>query len=651
MEIPTARVMKEDTFRIGATHVWPYMYYYGAISPLEHLEIDGRITTILGVKATSSSFKNYGDYKDKAVDIKYQLLPEGKYYPAVAIGIMDPQGTRIYPAQYLVASKRVGPVDLTLGFGNGRFGKEPLPASHDHIQVEIFSDPKEWLEESQFFGGVQYAPLENLTLMAEYNPIRYDKQTRDPAQVHDFQKPVPSPLNFGLRWKPLAWLPEVDVSYQRGNQLGVGVSMAFNIGKPLIPIYSRMYKETPEVKSMSREDRLAEALHYEGFDDISIEFEDEDLWVEAENAKFFYTTRAIGVILETASKVFPELSGDVHVILKDNGIPLVEFDSTMSDVKQLYADNMEVDQFLADSLFRTDLTETHIEGYYFKRYFDYGFKPSFETLLNDPSGYFKYRLGASAWLSYRPWTGGKVVTGLAAYALDNISTVNKPLSIPVRSDFALYTEKKFNLDMLMFEQIYKWPNQIYGRVSAGLLEVEYGGLDGEVAVPLFGGRLQVGLSGSLVKKRDPGNPLAFRSEGPLAKDYYTTAFFNARLNFPKKDISVEVKTGQFLAGDRGARFTISKFINGVVVSAWYGMTNTSIFSDTANRGYNDKGISVSIPLRLFTGTDSRTKFYYSLSPWTRDVAQDIDHFTPLFDYMNRNTEIYLDKDRKMVYYY
>ncbi len=28
MEIPTARVMKEDSFRVGAAQVYPYRYYY-----------------------------------------------------------------------------------------------------------------------------------------------------------------------------------------------------------------------------------------------------------------------------------------------------------------------------------------------------------------------------------------------------------------------------------------------------------------------------------------------------------------------------------------------------------------------------------------------------------------------------------------------
>ena len=83
--------------------------------------------------------------------------------------------------------------------------------------------------------------------------------------------------------------------------------------------------------------------------------------------------------------------------------------------------------------------------------------------------------------------------------------------------------------------------------------------------------------------------------------------------------------------------------------AWYSFTDTSIFTDSSNRGYSDKGIGVRIPMRLFEGTDTKTAYNYSVSPWTRDVAQDIDHFTNLFDYLGRDTKIYLDKDRNHLY--
>jgi hypothetical protein len=129
-----------------------------------------------------------------------------------------------------------------------------------------------------------------------------------------------------------------------------------------------------------------------------------------------------------------------------------------------------------------------------------------------------------------------------------------------------------------------------------------------------------------------------------SKDYYSTAFFDTRLNLPELDAWIDVKAGRFLAGDRGARVTVSKFYNGLTLFAWYGMTGTSMFDDPYNRGYRDKGVGVSIPLRFFKGSDSRTTYSMAISPWSRDVAQDITRHTTLFDYIGRNIEIFLDKD-------
>src|SRR3989304_4859626 len=84
MEIPTARVMREESYRFGITMVRPYWYYYVGLVPLEGLEIFGRLTRVEGVSAGLG--KGYGDFKDRSFEGKYQFLPEGKYTPAIAIG-------------------------------------------------------------------------------------------------------------------------------------------------------------------------------------------------------------------------------------------------------------------------------------------------------------------------------------------------------------------------------------------------------------------------------------------------------------------------------------------------------------------------------------------------------------------------------------
>jgi len=294
------------------------------------------------------------------------------------------------------------------------------------------------------------------------------------------------------------------------------------------------------------------------------------------------------------------------------------------------------------SPFNTDVTEG-LPGKKFNReWWDYAIKPSFRMFLNDPSGFFKYRAGMQGRVSLYPWSGGTFVTGIEWYPFNTVSSSNAPPATAVRTDLVPYQQNKEVLSMLMLDQIEKFPWQIHGRVAAGLLEVQFAGIDAEVARPFFGGRLMLGLSGSVVKKRDPDRALGLKQND--FRDRYETAFVNTRLNLPEVDGAIDLKMGQFLAGDRGTRITLSKFFNGVVLSAWYSETNTDLFNDNFNRGYHDKGVSITIPLRLFGGTDSKTVYGLGISPWTRDVAQDIDHFNTIFDYIGRNTDTYLKKD-------
>lgn len=639
MEIPTARIMKEGRYRAGISNIDPYWHYYGAVSPIKGLEIDGRITKVAGISALTT---NYGDTKDKAIDLKYRFCEEGKYTPAIAIGIMDPHGTRLYASQYIVASKQIYPFDFTVGLGNGRFGKKPLFSEPKGIKLEIFSDTDGWLSDSQFFYGIQFVPSEKYAFMVEYSPIKYHKQN-DPARRKYFQDHVPSGFNFGFRWKPFKW-SEIDLSYQRGNQFGVNVSVAFDMKKPFVPVYDHPYRERRNYRSDPLRNRIVRALYASGFSDIGVEERGDELWIDAQNDKYYYSTRAIGVVLSILVEMVPENIREIHLILKTNSIPIVEFVTIKEDVVDLFCEKLTLNEFFYLSEINTDISKTPRGKKIHRKYFNYGIKPSLSVFLNDPSGFFKYRLGLSGWTGFHPWKGASFIAGIEGYPVNTVSTTNKPLSIPVRSDVVSYQEKNVALKRLMYDQIQKTKHDVYMRASAGLLEVQYAGLDGEIAMPFFGGRFMVGLSGSFVKKREPGEPFCLK-DNPV-KEHYTTAFFNARLNIPEQEISIDLKTGRFLAGDRGTRITISKFFNGIILSAWYSNTNTDIFSDVYNRGYHDKGIALTIPLRLFKGSNSKTSYKFGISPWTRDVAQDIDHFNPLFEFIGRNSKIYLDKDKK-----
>jgi hypothetical protein len=639
MEIPTARIMRENSYRLGFSYVWPYRYYSITISPSNGLELNGRFIEFIGIP-----FEKQHTTKDKAVNVKYQLISEKKYLPAIAIGIMDPHGTRLHASQYIVASKQIYPFDFTLGFGNGRFGNKPLISNTENVKIEIITDTQSWLNDSQFFWGIQFAPSEKYALMFEYSPIKYHEQN-DPVRDKYFREPVPSKYNFGLRYRPTK-LSEIDLSYQRGDQIGISLSTAFDIGKPLIPIYDPLYREKPYERLDPMQKRIVTALYNSGFSDIGIAVMNDHLWIEAQNDKYIYATRAIGVILKILADIDPENIDNIRIVLKENEIPMVELETAMSDILDLYAGKMSLHEFLSLSKFNTAISGIPNLRIEHRKLFDYGIRPSWETFLNDPSGFFRYRLGADAWGSYRPWEGASFITGFAVYPINNMMTANEPTSRPVRSDMIEYKKKNIALNRLMFEQVMKLTPLIYGKLSAGLLELQYAGIDAETAISVFDGRIFLGLSGSAVKKTDPDNILKLKSNDVNA---YTTAFLNTRLNIPETEMTIDVKAGRFLAGDNGVRLTVSKFINGVKLWVWYSFTDTSVFSDEFNKGYHDKGIGVSIPINLFKGTDSRTAYNYSLSPWTRDTGQDIDHFSTLFDFMGRNTKIFLDKDSQKMY--
>ena len=80
MEIPTARVMDKDTFRFGVGLADPYFHYYGAISPIRGLEIEGRVTEILGTEITSPGWEGYGNNKTKVMKFTILLLVRSALY-------------------------------------------------------------------------------------------------------------------------------------------------------------------------------------------------------------------------------------------------------------------------------------------------------------------------------------------------------------------------------------------------------------------------------------------------------------------------------------------------------------------------------------------------------------------------------------------
>ncbi|NCU21693.1 YjbH domain-containing protein, partial [Candidatus Falkowbacteria bacterium] len=83
-----------------------------------------RVPGLMPVKDDNDKLTGaYTALYDRSFDIRWQMLEEGRYRPAVAIGLNDFVGTGVYSSEYIVATKSFGDrLRVSGGLGWGRLG-------------------------------------------------------------------------------------------------------------------------------------------------------------------------------------------------------------------------------------------------------------------------------------------------------------------------------------------------------------------------------------------------------------------------------------------------------------------------------------------------------------------------------------------------
>jgi hypothetical protein len=184
----------------------------------------------------------------------------------------------------------------------------------------------------------------------------------------------------------------------------------------------------------------------------------------------------------------------------------------------------------------------------------------------------------------------------------------------VRSDSWKYLTDDIGFDRLLIDQIVRLSERTFGRLSFGYLEFMYAGMSGEVLRFFGDGNLALGFEADWARKREPGS-----SVGLLDLKVYDL-LANAYIHFPSLGITVLTQYGRFIAGDVGWLFTVSRqYDTGVTIGGWYSSTDTRDLPASYDQGYNEKGIFISVPFRIFLTKDSPQRYTYAVAPWTRDV--------------------------------
>jgi hypothetical protein len=621
MEIPTARILPDGAMRLGMATASPYQWYTFGFGVLPGLEFSGRYTNVTNIPGGLEP--EFGSFKDKAFDIKYQLFRESKRGPAIALGWNDFQGTRLFESQYLVLSRQLYPLDLTLGMGRKRL-KGPLSID----------------DEVGFWGGVEWAVTDRLHLMLEYNPIEYQK---DPLPARGVPQGSDSPFNAGLRYR--TWLGcDLGLSYQRGDTIGLAVHLQFDLGRPILPPrpdppswqFATRQAPTPR-KTDQKLRRLSDAIEKAGFVDVATATRKGELIAEFENNRYLSDTQAAGRVLRLLLLEADSGAERLTVVMKRRGLKILYISVSAKDARAYLLGGMDSDEFArklsvtahyrpqdrpAPSAAAISAAARHRGS---RRPLSYGIDPVLESFFNDPSGVYHSRLVLKPNATFRLWPGG-VLHGSYEFPLySDIESANAPLPNAVRSDAWRYLGSEATVGRLLFDQVMKLGPLTYARFSAGYLERMYCGVGGEVLTFLDQGQWAAGLESDWARKRDPDDALA------LTDQLNHTILGNLYYHYLPLDVTLKAQAGRFLAGDTGARLEFRRrFDTGAEIGFWYSITDTHSLTDF-NKDYHDQGIFMNLPFATFTDRPTRKMMHFRISPWTRDVGATIYHWQEIYD--------------------
>ncbi len=239
LQTRSARFGPDGLFNFGASRVLPYDRVFLSLHFLPWLEATFRYTSM-----TNRPFRfrgEVGTFLDRGGDLKFKILDESRILPALALGLQDTIGTGQFAGEYLVASKRYGDLDFSLGLGWGYFVgsqglfKNPLTVLSNSFRDRtrpagrggqfrfgsLFSG-----ERVVLFGGVEYhTPIRGLSLKLEYDPNDYEREPRR-QRLHQSL-----PINFALNYRPVSWA-EASLGVERGNTIMARLSLRSELHKP-----------------------------------------------------------------------------------------------------------------------------------------------------------------------------------------------------------------------------------------------------------------------------------------------------------------------------------------------------------------------------------------------------------------------------------
>jgi opacity protein-like surface antigen len=615
IDMPSGDAQKDATFSFSTSLVGPITRSTLSFQFSERLSGSFRFQTW---RDWDTLIPGDAEESDRSIDLRYQVLKEGRFAPAVTIGLQDLTAQGLFASEYVAATKTFGDkVKVTAGLGWGRLGTDggigsPF-GSRPPVDPTGTPNADQWFRgEAAPFAGVEYKVNDNWTLKAEYSSDAYVLEDEQRGLIER-----DSPFNFGVEYQRSPYM-----RFGAYSLYGSEIALAFHIivdpksratggivGKAPVPVKARPARASdpeaydggwvsqPDAGPILRQN-LAKRLAADGIAVEDLAYTADTVQVRIRNGRIDAGSQAIGRTARALSHVMPASVEVFEIVPVVNGIGASKVTIRRSDLEAL--------EYTADNatLLRERVTVTDAgpapawslgdEELYPK--FRWSLRPV--VRLSEPmEGDIGLRLSSTYDIAPGWVLSGSIYKEIASNRDLSTSTSTLP---HVRTDGSRYTE--FGdpaLEKLTLAWFARPADNLYSRVSVGYLERMHAGVSGELLWKPVDSQLALGAELNYTRQRD--------TDGGLGFDEYDydimTGYVSAYYDFGNGYLG-QLDVGKYLAGDVGATVSVDRvFANGWRVGAFATVTDAS--AEEFGEGGFDKGVRITIPFNWALGTETR----------------------------------------------
>jgi hypothetical protein len=644
LDIPSARMFDEGTLNTTYSRKDIADIYAIAYQPLPRLEAAFRYTIfnarekspIVGKPCFQGA--DYCDIgRDRSFELKYRLVDETELVPAIAVGVRDLVGTGAWGAEYLVASKSVGRLDLTVGVGWGRLAERdvadnPMGYLNDGFRTRPGGDgglggrPATRLffrgERVGIFGGIRYRPTAlPVEVVAAYSSDSYARE-RGFGTVSDT-----SPLSIGLEWSPSPGV-RLGFSRQQGNQWAFSLSASLDTAAdPIVkpPNGFGSGDTAPVTSSLAPLDwwlSMANDAEASGLLLRSYALVDEErtLHVRYSNGSFQLEADAVRRVMELAEQYAPLSITSIVATGDWAEMPThtVKYQRREMTPARLLPPEAVVEVGDVEQSF----TPTGTRGFQYPNG-AIGLGLDARAYLFDPEFPLLYRLSARLRGEVDfggGWSGSVIWAQKLQSQFDRITRESQSELPAVRTRLKEYLQQgESGLDELALVYRQKVLDSVYTQTYVGVLEEMYAGVGTEWLWRPFQSPVAIGANLNWVAQRDFDKRLGLQNYNTItghASVYWASEAHN---------FDIAVHAGRYLAGDWGATFEVQKrFPNGWSVGAF--ATFTDVPFSKFGEGSFDKGLIFRIPFDLYSPKNVRGAYRTIIRPINRDGGRMLDNW-------------------------